>query len=131
MEYENIILKPELLISGKNDLCAVRWIFPFMNGEIPSETFLTPELPYYKDVSGCIRQIDLLCSAQTEGYQLAVKGLLFQFFFLLVSNRQKKETAEHRDRIYRLPQRLPAHHGRPAAEDVRQPGTGDRGAVRV
>ena len=28
MEYENIILKPELLISGKNDLCAVRWIFP-------------------------------------------------------------------------------------------------------
>ena len=93
MEYENIILKPELLISGKNDLCAVRWIFPFMNGEIPSETFLTPELPYYKDVSGCIRQIDLLCSAQTEGYQLAVKGLLFQFFFLLVSNRQKKETA--------------------------------------
>ena len=46
-----------------------------MNGEILSETFLTPELPYYKDVSGCIRQIDLLCSAQTEGYQLAVKGL--------------------------------------------------------
>ena len=93
MEYENIILKPELLISGDNDLCAVRFILPFINGEIPSETFLTPALSYYKDVSECIRQIDLLCDARTEGYQLAVKGLLFQFFYLLISNRQKKETA--------------------------------------
>ena len=93
MEYENIIMKPELLISGENDLCAVRFIFPFINGEIPSDTYLTPAVSYYNDVSGCIRQIDLLCGAKTEGYQLAVKGLLFQFFFLLISNRQKKETA--------------------------------------
>ena len=93
MEYENIILKPELLISGDNDLCAVRFILPFINGEIPSGTFLTPSLSYYKDVSECIRQIDLLCDARPEGYQLAVKGLLFQFFYLLISNRQKKETA--------------------------------------
>lgn len=42
MEYENIILKPELLISGENDLCAVRFILPFINGDIPSESFLSP-----------------------------------------------------------------------------------------
>lgn len=93
MEYENIILKPELLISGKEDLCAERWLLPYINGTLPSETFLTTSLPYYKDLAECIRQIDLLCCAQTEGYQLGVKGLLFQFFFLLISNRQKKETA--------------------------------------
>ena len=92
MEYENIIMKPELLISGSNDLCAVRFICPFMNGDIPSETFLTPALPCYKDVSECIRRIDLLCDARTEGYQLVVKGLLFQFFYLLIFHRQKKET---------------------------------------
>ena len=93
MEYENIIMKPDLLISGENDLCAIRFIYPFINGEIPSDTYLTPAVSYYKDVSECIRQIDLLCDTKTEGYQLAVKGLLFQFFFLLISNRQKKETA--------------------------------------
>ena len=92
MEYENIILKPELLASGTDDLCAVRFIYPFINGEIPSETFLTPVLPYYNDIYECIRKIDRLCDARTEGYQLAVKGLLFQFFYLLISNRQKKET---------------------------------------
>ena len=92
MEYENIIMKPDLLISGENDLCAVRFIYPFINGEIPSDTYLTPAISYYKGLSECSRQIDLLCGTKTEGYQLAVKGLLFQFFFLLISNRQKNET---------------------------------------
>lgn len=90
MEYENIIMKPELLISGSNDLCAVRFLTPLINGVIPSDTFLTPTLSYYEETAECIRQIDRLCDAQPLGYQLAVKGHLFEFFFLLVSNRQKK-----------------------------------------
>lgn len=90
MEYENIILKPELLISGDHDLCAQRFIIPLTEGTIPSAAFITPALPYYSEVSDCIRQIDDLCARQPEGYQLAVKGHLFRFFFLLVSNRQKK-----------------------------------------
>ena len=91
MEYENIILKPHLLISDEPDLCALRFINLLMAGAIPSETFLTPSLPYYRQVSECIRQIDGLCEAQPEGFQLAVKGLLFQFIFLLVSNQSPQE----------------------------------------
>lgn len=91
MEYENIILKPHLLISDEPDLCALRFINPLMAGAIPSETFLTPSLPYYRQVSECIRQIDALCDTQPEGFQLAVKGLLFQFIFLLVSNQSPQE----------------------------------------
>lgn len=89
MEYENIILKPQLLYSGADDLCAIHFLRPLMEGSLPSETFLTPSLSYYKDISECIRQIDLLCGTRPEGYQLGVKGLLFQFFFLLVSNQTK------------------------------------------
>ena len=80
MEYENIILKPGLLISGESDLCARQYLDPLLDGRIPSESFLTPALSYYKDASDCIRQIDLLCDTQPEGYQLGVKGFLFQFF---------------------------------------------------
>ena len=93
MEYENIIFKPELLISGSSDLCAVKFITPFMLGAIQADTYLTPVLPYYRAAAECIRQIDLLCATRSEGYQLGVKGYLFQFFFLLISNRRKKETA--------------------------------------
>ena len=93
MEYENIIFKPDLLISGNADLCAAKFIMPFMEGKLPSEPYLTPALSWYQPASECIREIDLLCATRPEGYQLAVKGNLFLFFFLLISNRQKKETA--------------------------------------
>ena len=91
MEYENIILKPDLLVFGQNDLCAVRFITPLMTGRLPVDTFITPALSYYREASGYIRQIDLLCGTKPEGYQLGVKGFLFQFIFLLIANRLKEE----------------------------------------
>ena len=87
MEYENIIMKPELLMSGSTDLCAMRYLTPLINGVIPSENFLTSGLSYYAEAAECIRRIDLLCDARPYGYQLAVKGWLFRFFFILVTNR--------------------------------------------
>ena len=78
MEYENIIFKKELLTSGPADLCTARFLTPLLKGEIPSATCYTPVLSYYTSVSDCIRQIDLLCDARPDGYQLAVKGFLFQ-----------------------------------------------------
>ena len=58
MEYENIIFKPDLLISGKDDLCAIQFITPLMEGQIPSVTYLTSALSWYQPASECIRQIE-------------------------------------------------------------------------
>lgn len=93
MEYENIIFKPELLMSGSTDLCAAKFITPFMEGKMQTKSYLSSALSWYQPAAECVRQIDLLCATRPEGYQLAVKGHLFQFLFLLISNRQKKETA--------------------------------------
>lgn len=93
MEYENIILKPELLISGDNDLCAIQYLIPLINQDIPTETFLTPALSYYESLAGCIRQIDLLCDTRPDGYQMAVKGFLMLFFFSLITNSSEKKTS--------------------------------------
>ena len=90
MEYENIIFKPDLLSSGANDLCMIQYIVPLLDGSLPIEYFLTPALGSFEALSNCIRQIDLVCADQTPGWQLAVKSYLFNFFFLLISERQKK-----------------------------------------
>lgn len=92
MEYENIIFKSSLLSSDQNDLCFIQYLHPLITGARPCETFLTPALSYYAEVSECIHKIDALCSIKSEGYQVAVKGLLFCFFYLLVSNEQKKDS---------------------------------------
>ena len=93
MEYENIILKPELLISGEADLCARQFITPLMKGELRCVTFLTPAVPGYPEISDCISRIDHLCEKRPDGYQLAVKGFLFQLVFLLLSQKKKKSTS--------------------------------------
>ena len=94
MEYENIIMKPEMLISGEADLCAEKFIVPFMEGAVPYETFLTPALSFYQELAECIRQIDLLCGTRPTGYQLGVKSLLFQFFFLLITNQEELKKSQ-------------------------------------
>ena len=91
MEYENIILKQRLLVSGDSDLCAVKYIRPLMDGTLCSDTFLTSELPYHEQAVSCIRNIDLLCDSRPDGYHLAVKGLLSCFFFLLITNSTQKK----------------------------------------
>ena len=90
MEYENIIFKPELLSSGANDLCMLQYMKPLLDRTLPVEHFLTPAHEVFESLSNCIRQIDLVCADQTTGWQLAVKSALFYFFFLLISERQKK-----------------------------------------
>lgn len=91
MEYENILLKSSMLIFGEEDLCAVQYIRPLMAGQLYLEPFITPELTWYSDAARCIREIDRLCDLRPQGYQLAVKGFLFQFLFALVSNQKNKD----------------------------------------
>ena len=91
MEYENILLDPAMLISGEQDLCAQQFILPLLNNHIRTETFFTPALSYYSEIASCIREIDQLCDIRPKGYQLPVKGRLFQLMYLLISNQISKK----------------------------------------
>ena len=94
MEYENIIFKPDLLISGNADLCAAKFITPFMEGKLPSESYLTPALSWYQPASECIREIDLLCATRPEGVSACGKGAFVSVLF-----SAHLQPAEKRDRI--------------------------------
>lgn len=93
MEYENIIFKRELLSTDATDICTKQYLLPIMNGSIPTASIFTPAFAYYKEISDCFQQIDLLCDTRPEGYQLAIKSFLFRFFFLLVSNQNNDSNA--------------------------------------
>lgn len=97
MEYENILFMPTLLTAQGPDLCSSQFICPFMEGTILSETFLTPSLPCYLQAADYIRSIDALCEKQPEGYQLALKGFLFQLLFLLISHQKNRDSASKTD----------------------------------
>lgn len=88
MEYENILFNPSMLISGEQDLCATRFITPFVNHLLATDTFLTSDLDYYNQASFCIKEIDNLCDKRPLGYQLAVKGWLYHFIYHLITNQK-------------------------------------------
>lgn len=90
MEYENILFRSELLFSKTNDICSDSFLRPLLNGNLPVEHYIHSGLSYYEDFISTIQSIDHLCQKRPIGYQLSLKGYLFQLFFLLISNRNQK-----------------------------------------
>lgn len=83
MEYENILFQTSLLTIPANDLCTMDYFTPFLDGKIRLPTWITISSTFYQELIHCINQIDQLCSQQPIAYQMGVKGLLYQFFFVL------------------------------------------------
>lgn len=90
MEYENILFRPEMLLSGGDDLCSRQFLEPLFTEKFLVEQHIHPGLSYYDQFSATIKQMDRLCDKRPQGYQLAVKGGLFQLMFLLSSHLQSE-----------------------------------------
>lgn len=97
MEYENIIFHPGMLISKNMDSCSKDFIQPLIRGQITVPTLFTPVYPYYEDVVAPIDACDEISKTKPQGYELYIKSMLFQFFFVL-NNRCRNLTQPAKDR---------------------------------
>jgi AraC-like DNA-binding protein len=96
MEYENIIFHPSLLLSRQADATATGFLQPLLSGQIAVPTLFTPVYPYYADVTAPIDACDAISRTKPLGYELFIKGQLYQFFFVL-SNRCRTHTSPSGD----------------------------------
>lgn len=85
MEYENIIFEPSFIGSGENGTCG-NLLEPLFSGNLSHSVKIDSSLAYYSEAAACIERIDKLCSEKLYGYQIGVKGGLFSFFYLIISN---------------------------------------------
>lgn len=83
MEYENTLFHPNMLIPKNVDHASASFIIPLINGQITVPTVFTPVYPYYKDVVSPIDACDKINETKPQGYQLYIKSMLFQLFFIL------------------------------------------------
>lgn len=86
MEYENIIFQPSMLIPGQNDDCSKQFLLPLVQGQLLFPNYFSPDSPLYPALSSCLGAMDEICKTFPNGYQLAVKGQLFLFFYALISS---------------------------------------------
>lgn len=114
MEYENIIFRPEMLMSGAGDICTLEFLMPMAGGGARRPVHMRPGLPGYEAFDGCLRTLDGLCAQRPYGYQMGVKGALFGMLGALLQVWVPGEGARpgrSRERIKRLLEYVEAHYG--------------------
>ncbi len=85
MEYENIIFQLSMLMARQGDFCTEKLFQPLAQGQALFPSHYTPGAPPYTALANCLNALDEICRESGHGYQLAVKGQLFSFFYALVS----------------------------------------------
>lgn len=83
MEYENIIFAPEMLMSVTQDTLSEEFFTPFMSGKITFNHIISKDNPNYNNISGCLNRADKIGENFPRGYKLAIKGVLYEFFYEL------------------------------------------------
>lgn len=86
MEYENIIFHLNLLASRQPDICWETYLSPISRGQKNLPVLITRDQPCYMGIASCLDQIDQVRETFPEGWELFIKGKLFELFFLFWGN---------------------------------------------
>ena len=117
MEYENIIFRLEMLLPKEGDVCGPKFLEPYRDGKLLYPAWIDGSALYHEEMLECIRKMDELSEQRPRGYPLAVKGWLFQFFFLLFSQVEPTLAEEGRekslDKMKRILRRIEVDYGKP------------------
>ena len=117
MEYENIIFRLEMLLPKEGDICGPGFLEPYRDGKLLYPAWIDGSAPYHQEMAACIRRLDELSERRPEGYPLAVKGWLFQFFFLLFSGAEptvaEEGSVKALDKVKQILSRIESDYGKP------------------
>ena len=90
MEYENIIFNINMLLSRIDDTSSAGFLRPLLSGQITVPSIYSVIYPHYESIAACLDACDEICKDKPEGYDLFIKGKLYEFFYVL-SNRCRNE----------------------------------------
>ncbi|MCI8660353.1 MAG: AraC family transcriptional regulator [Lachnospiraceae bacterium] len=83
MEYENIIFPLSLLNGRQPDSLWETYLAPINLRQLSLPPRLSPDMTSYPFISACIDQIDQIRRTFPHGYELLIKGKLYELYFLL------------------------------------------------
>lgn len=102
MEYENIIFSMDMVLSKHPDKLNTEFFFPFLAGSFSFSHIITKHEDYYEDAVSCLDRADRICSHFPQGYELALKGYLFEFFYVIFSHSDENKTGEKKKNLAKI-----------------------------
>ena len=70
-------------MSVTQDTLSEEFFTPFMSGKITFNHIISKDNPNYNNISGCLNRADKIGENFPRGYKLAIKGVLYEFFYEL------------------------------------------------
>ncbi len=89
MVYENIIFNPKILYSTATDLFTFQFFELFLDLNYNFIVHIQKSTPNSCELNSCIIKIDEYCNTKPKNYQMMIKSLLYEFFFLYVQNQEQ------------------------------------------
>ncbi len=102
MEYENIIFQLSMLMAPQGDTCTDKLFQPLIHGKSLFDYHYSTKSKEYAILSSCLNHMDEICKNFPSGYQLAIKGQLFTFFFGLTNSIHSRLPHENQKSLDRL-----------------------------
>ena len=93
MEYENIFFNINMLFARTEDTSSTEFLRPLLTGKISVPTVFNSVSDHYDEISACIDACDEICKTKPEGYELYIKGKLFEFFYILLNRCREDKTS--------------------------------------
>lgn len=100
MEYENIMLDPNFMLSNQIDACARQYFIPFIEGHYQIPSIYREGEPCYDSAMDCIRHMDQMCSDKSFAWELGVKSSLLQLFYVIFSKYTYEKKHEGDEKTY-------------------------------
>ena len=116
MDYENIIFRLSLLMGGEEDLCTGYLLWPLVKEQMKAPLFRRRGMADYGEFERCIAFLDRVSEQRKTGYQLAVKGQLYEFMYQVFQAGiplQEKRPGKARERIKQVLGYIEEHYGEP------------------
>ena len=114
MEYENIIFHPDLLMPKRADCSYTNFLEPLLSGKVTVCSLFTPSQSFYRELVGPINACDEICKTHPDGYEMYIKGMLFQFFFYLgkygVQEKSSADTRQNTDKLKTVLKYIEEHY---------------------
>ena len=91
MEYENILFNANMLLPRTEDSSSTNFLRPFLHGQITVPSVFSIVSEHYDALTACLDACDEISKTKPEGYQLYIKGKLFEFFYILINRCQSEK----------------------------------------
>lgn len=102
MEYENIIFNIHMLFPRTEDSSSTGFLRPLLNGQISIPSVFPLLSDYHDDIADCLDACDEISKTKPEGYELFIKGKLYELFFVLCRHCQNTKPARTLDSLEKI-----------------------------